>query len=441
MKLKTLFVSMIYVMLFCFFVSLSPCFALPDASVKYSIIRHENPLEGKEVLIIPYVFPSDSMGTTGGIGGMIKGYGQKQLLFGATAFTSKDGANSGIAGMWDYKLSWFDRLYISAILSVGHYPRQRAYTQLNRTGDETEAGGNNSNKKDFIEDNGLDNWFELKLEYVLPIGSMRNKSYASYRLSDGLLVSGTTGGELWNPFKTGITVMMFKQFNRYQRYDTSNGTIEGTIHPVEFGLLYNNTDFPVNPSRGSSQYIGITHDMGWMESEAGWTFIELEVSKYFNLGQTRHARQRVLALNFWTGDSPSYEIRFDNSGNKYIYKNPPFYEGGQLGGFYRMRAYPNNRFNDRSVVYTTVEYRYTPKWNPVQDVSCLKFLKLDWFQIVGYIEGGRVTNRYELSELFSDWKTDIGMGIRAMVAGGVVRFDVATSDENTTAWVMFRHPF
>ena len=156
----------------------SPSFSLPDAGVKYSIIRQENPLEEKEVLIIPYIFPSDYMGTTSGIGGMTRGYGQKQLRFGATAFTSKDGAGGGIAGIWDYKLKWFDRLYFSAILAAGHYPRQRAYTQGNRTGNEKEAGGNDSSKNDYIEDQGLDNWFELKLEYVLPIGSMKNKSYA-----------------------------------------------------------------------------------------------------------------------------------------------------------------------------------------------------------------------------------------------------------------------
>lgn len=432
---------LISVVLSFFFVSLSQCFALPDAGVKYSIIRQENPIEGKEVLVLPYAFPSDSMGTTGGIGGMTKGYGQKQLLFGATAFASKDGAGGGIAGIWDYKLSWFDRLYVSAVLSAGHYPRQRAYTQLNRTGNETEAGGNDSNKNDYIENQGLDNWFELKLEYVLPIGSMKDKSIAEYHLKDGILTSGATGGSFWNPFETGVTVLMFKQFNRYQSYNTSNGTIEGTTHPVKFGLLYDNTDFPVNPSRGSSQYMGITHDNGWMESEDGWTFIEFEASKYFDLGPTSLARQQVLALNFWTGDSPSYEIRSDTSGSQYLYMKPPFLEGGRLGGFYRMRAYPNNRFNDRSVIYTTAEYRYTPRWNPVEDVSWLKFLKSDWFQIVGYIEGGRVANEYEVSELFSDWKTDIGVGIRAMVAGSIVRVDVATSDESTTAWVMFGHPF
>ena len=47
----------------------------------------------------------------------------------------------------------------------------------------------------------------------------------------------------------------------------------------------------------------------------------------------------------------------------------------------------------------------------------------------------------ELDELFSDWKADAGLGLRAMCAGAVVRLDVAVSDEGTNAWVMFGHPF
>ncbi|MEN8210310.1 MAG: BamA/TamA family outer membrane protein [Thermodesulfobacteriota bacterium] len=440
MKVTVLY-RIVIVFLFALFLVPDFCFARPEAAVKYSIKRAENPHQEKEVLILPYAFPSDSLGNMIGIGGMTKGYGQKQLLFGATAFASDDNAGGGIAGIWDYKPPWFNRIYLSCMLSSGHYPRMKAYTKVNRTGQENEAGGNDSDKNDYIEDPGRDTWFDFKLEYVLPIGSMKDKTYAEYHLKNGLLVKGASGGDYWNPFETGVTVMMIKQFNRYQSYDTSSGVVEGTIHPVEIGILYDNTDFSVNPSKGSSQYIGITNDNGWLDSEQGWTFIEFEASKYFDLGETRHARQQVLAFNFWTGDSLSYEIRSDSSGNDYVFKKPPFLEGARLGGFYRMRAYPIDRFNDRSVIYSTMEYRYTPRWNPIADISLLKFLKMDWFQVVGYIEGGRVANEYTVEKMFSNWKMDVGIGIRAMVAGGVVRFDVATSDESTTTWVMFGHPF
>lgn len=418
-----------------------PCSSLarPDATPKFVTLRDNNPTPGKESLVVPYAFPSDSMGTTGGVGAMIKGYGQKQMLVAGTVFGSSDSAVGGIAGLWDYQLPWFKRLYFSTMGSIGHYPRQRAYSQLPRTGSDTDAGGNDSDENDYIQDEGTDNWFELKLEYVLPLGSMRHRSMAEYKLKDGILESGATGGDVWNPLESGITVFMIKQFNRYQTYELSSGEIEGTIHPIKAGLLYNNTDFYSNPSKGSSQYIGMTYDNGWFESDEKWAFIEFEASKYFDFGESTHARQRVLALNFWTGDNPAYEKNTHN-GQTVVSNDAPFLEGARLGGFYRMRAYPNNRFNDRSVIYTAAEYRYTPKWNPVADISWLKFLKMDWFQVVGFVEGGRVASEYS-SELLSSWKLDAGIGLRAMMAGGVVRFDVAAGDEGATAWVMFAQPF
>ncbi len=83
--------------------------ARPDASVKFSVIRQENPNMAKETLILPYAFPSETMGTTFGVGGLAKGYHQDQLLFGGTIFGSVDDAKGIIGGMWDYRLPWTQR--------------------------------------------------------------------------------------------------------------------------------------------------------------------------------------------------------------------------------------------------------------------------------------------------------------------------------------------
>lgn len=416
----------------------SPAFAKPRSSLKFSTTRVENTKAEKETLVLPFGFPSESMGTTVGVGGMAKGYGQKQLLVAGAAWGSTDEAVGGVLGMWDYRLPYTERFFFSVIGSAGKYPRQRAYTSLGRS---ESAGSNESDKDDYIEDDGTDNWFESKVEYVLPIGSMKDKGMANYQLEDGLLTSGASGGEYWNPLETGATVLLVRQFNRYQSWETDEGTLDGTIHPFEFGLLYNNTDFPTNPSKGSSQYLAVTQDFALGESIDSWTFIEFEASKYFDLGTNNYSKQQVLALNFWTGDSPTWNETDLEDGTTKISNDPAYLEGARLGGFYRMRAYPTNRFNDRSVIYTTAEYRFTPEWNPIADISWLRFLKLDWFQLVGFVEGGRVAPDYNFSELFSDWKYDGGLGIRSMVAGGVVRFDWAISEESNSAWVMFGHPF
>lgn len=414
--------------------------ARPNATMKYAITRAENPKMSKETLIVPYGFPSESMGTTFGVGGVAKGYLQDQLLIAGTVFGSFDSASAGILGVWDYQLPYTKRFYASAIGSMGYYPRQRAYAEKPGGFTGTRAGSNDSDKDDYIEDSGRDNWWEVKLEYVLPMGSMKHEGKADYKLKRGLLVSGASGGDTWNPLTSGATVIVLRQFNRYQTYETDNGLIDGAIHAFEIGLLYNNTDFAPNPSRGSSQYFSINHDFGWLESDEEWTFLSFEASKYFDIGPNSLARQQVVALNFWTGNSPSWKENTVD-GITTIDDHPPFAEGAKLGGFYRLRAYPNNRFNGKSVIYSTAEFRFTPDWNPIGEASWLQWLKMDWMQFVGFAEGGRVADEYTVSELTSDWKADVGVGFRAMMAGGVARFDFAVSEEGSAAWVMFGHPF
>lgn len=151
--------------------------------------------------------------------------------------------------------------------------------------------------------------------------------------------------------------------NHYQSFETDSAVFERSVHPIEIGLFYNNTDFPTNPSFGSSQYLAYTEDFGWFESKETWDFIQFEGSKYLSLGPGEHAKQRVLAFNFWTGHCPSWTEKLNSDENIVAHNRPPIYEGANLGGFYRMRGYSNRRFNDRSVIYTSAEYRYTPPFS------------------------------------------------------------------------------
>ena len=391
--------------------------------------------------MIPFGFPSESMGTTLGIASYAKGYGQDQLLIGAAVWASEDEAVGGVLGMWDYRLPVGNRLFFTLFGSAGYYPRQRAYALPIYEIGVPRPGSNDSGKDDFLETGGQNNWIDLKLEYVLPIGSARDDAIMTYRLKDGELISPPTGGATWNPLKTGVSVLMLRQYSYYQNFETSDKYIERTIHPLELGLYYNNTDFPANPSFGSSQFVSITYDFAWGESKATWAFIEFEASKYFSLGKSNIARQRVVALDFWTGNSPTWEEEYLGNGLYTIKNRPPYFTGATLGGYYRMRGYPFNRFNDQAVIYTGAEYRYTPYWNPIGNVSWLRFLKMDWWQFAGFVEGGRVSDAYSIDTLLRDWKVDAGFGIRAMVAGGVVRFDAGFSNEGANAWVMFGQPF
>jgi hypothetical protein len=416
--------------------------ARPRSSVKTELFRDENPRQdAKNMLVLPYVLSTEDMGFTMGVGGGAKGYGQDQLVFGATGFGSVDEAVGFFAGMWDYRPPFTERFFFSASGMVGHYPKQRAYTSLSFAPDAPRPGSNDSDAEQYGQDSGYDNWTDFRLEYVLPMGSAHRDALQLIRIRGGLLQSDPVGGDTWNPLAGGVTTLMLRQYNRYRSFELDDGDVDATEHPFELALYYDNTDFPGNPSLGSSQYLSVSHDFGWLESPNEWTFVEFEAAKYFSLGDSNWARQRIIALNFWTGDTTSWNEETREDGRIVVTNRPPFYDGATLGGFYRMRAYPVDRFNDRSVIYATAEYRYTLEWNPIGNISWLRWLKSDWMQLVGFVEGGRVANEYKFETLFEDWKVDAGFGVRFLFAGAVVRVDAAFSDESNSVWVMLGQPF
>ena len=124
-------------------------------------------------------FPLIQWGQPGGVGGLLKGYHQDQLLFAGTVFGSTDDAKGFIGGMWGLPpaLDGSVLLYRSG----GQYQvsrGRRAYAENPRRPSSSRpypAGSNQSSEDNYIEDDGNDNWLDLKLEYVLPIGSMKQR--------------------------------------------------------------------------------------------------------------------------------------------------------------------------------------------------------------------------------------------------------------------------
>ncbi|QIZ78122.1 BamA/TamA family outer membrane protein [Ferrimonas lipolytica] len=418
--------------------------ALPRANAKYSVKRLENPNPGVEQLVLPYFFSPDSMGFNVGVGAIRKGLLQDQMSIGGTVYGGDD-SYGALAGVWNYRLPTTERWFASFIGFVGDFPNQRAYggaSLVPIANDHALPGSHNSSPNDYIEGQGASNFWDVKLEYALPIGATRDDALLRYEVRNGLLVSEPTGGKVWNPLESGATVAILRQFNRYQDFNLDSGNLEGTVHGLELGLLYDNTDFTLNPSFGSRQYLSVSHDNGWLDSEEQWTFLNFEASKFFSLGESATAHQRVVALNFWTGYTPSWEVEEDAASNsRKVVGGAPYNEGARLGGFFRMRGYDNNRFHDKASIYTTAEYRHTLKYNPADHVAWFRKIRMDWVQLVGFVEAGRVGEAYTSDELLQDLHVDYGMSVRTMLAGMVVRFDLAKSDETTNFWVMAKHPF
>ena len=419
--------------------------AKPSGSVKLSVERVENS-KLRETLVLPYAFSTDDLGFVFGVGGMATGLYQQQMSFGGTAYGGGETKGVGL-GLWNYRPFESKRFFVSTIGMLGRFPLLRAYTpfpdELTPV-DQPRAGSNDSSFDDFLQSSGSSNWWDVRLEYVLPWGAAKEHSMSRYKLQGGLLVDPVEVQD-WNPLKTGTSVLVARQFNRYQKFQDINNhegdELSGAVHALELGYLYDNTDFPTNPSQGSSQYIAFTYNPDWLESTQDWTILELEASKYFSLGETAFAKQNILALNMWGAYSPSWTVNTDSQGNSQVTHNAPFLEGATLGGMYRMRGFRQNRFHDKAAIYATAEYRMTLNYNPIADINWLRFLNLDWFQAVVYVEGGRVAPSFNSEVLFSDWKSDVGVSLRALTAGIVVRFDITTSEEGTASWLMVGHPF
>jgi len=120
---------------------------------------------------------------------------------------------------------------------------------------------------------------------------------------------------------------------------------------------------------------------------------------------------------------------------------PPPGFGAYLGGFDRLRAYPEARFNDKSAVYYSAELRVIPRINGLNELPLLKHFKIEWWQLVAFVEAGRVAPSYN-SDLFTrELKTDVGLSFRVMAFRLPLRIDWAISEEGSSIWAMFSQPF
>jgi hypothetical protein len=156
--------------------------------------------------------------------------------------------------------------------------------------------------------------------------------------------------------------------------------------------------------------LALSHDFGALNSSESWTVLQAEVDQYFKFNGVPHVRQAVIALNAWTAGTLSWERRPDGS----VANRPPAYAGATLGGLWRMRAFPAQRFNDRAAIYYAAELRVIPEWNPFAGWQAFqRYADVKWLQFVPFGEVGRVAPDWDLSTLHSNMKWTSGFGIRA----------------------------
>ena len=166
--------------------------------------------------------------------------------------------------------------------------------------------------------------------------------------------------------------------------------------------------------------------------------MEFEADQYIDLGESDRFRQRVLAFSAWTSYSPTWEENADGT----VDNGAPPFMGSTLGGVWRMKGYPWQRFNDKAAIYYSTELRLIPDWNPLENWAWFQErVGVEWIQIVPFAELGRVAPSWNLSELHTDMKWDVGLGLRAFARGLVVRVDAAVSEESVGIQMMIGQPF
>lgn len=408
---------------------------LPSAVAQEVLLQEGQTKPSTGTFTVPFVFYSDAFGPSVGFSVGNRGWVQPQASAFATVIGSAYGSVYGFIVLRDIEIPWTDRLFIDSQLNLGQFNQLDIYSDGNPSYPNKRAGSNDSDAEDYLTGDGTDTKLWTLFKYVLPIGSGDVDPKSTLVLHEGLVVEGARDTSVWNPLENGYTLVGVKPFFRRQDVQTDEaGDQKVTTSGAEFLLRYENTDFHENPSSGSSQQLRYTRDWGWMGSSEPWETVDMSLSKYISFGAGKTSRQRVLALNAWWIDTPSW----NDDGHR-----PPSFAGATLGGTDRMQGYSEGRFNDRSAVYYAAEYRYIPDWNPLKGIAFLnnRNAHVQWLQFVAGAEVGRVAEDFDLSKLHGNMKTTGLFGIRAMVNTLVVRADVGITAEGGAVQMTIDQPF
>jgi hypothetical protein len=430
------------VRLLCLLVVAVALMASGPARAAEKIIKYEPTQElqeNKPLLVLPFPYYNESIGAGAGVAAISQGYLQKQMLTIASAMVSDQGTSMFFIMARNARAPFMSRLILEPDMCWNKFKEVQSYIISNPAFPGERPASNGSSESNFLYADGDDFWFDLKTRFLLPLGDGRESAFLRPNLDNGVPVD--KGGRVWNPLAGGRTYIEASPFYRSRKTtDDLNDEITQKTSGIDFGLTYDNTDYWPNPSTGSYQNIFYSRDWGRLGSSAPWAVVGGDFNKYISLGESEYARQRVLALNFWTVNCLTWDESNLENGSP-VYKRPPSYKGGNLGGLWRLRGYPATRFNDQAAIYYCAEYRYTLAWNPLKNFTMNGRLDVDWFQLVGFAELGRVAPAWSPDILHTDMKWCLGAGLRTEVNLIIIRADLGISKETSIVQLFIGHPF
>ena len=100
-----------------------------------------------------------------------------------------------------------DRLFFDSIVSIGYFKNTDAYVDGNPDFPGQRAGSHDSDVDNFITGEGGDSDHPLRFNYLLPIGSGRDRILPAYQLNEGMLTGGAKRRRRGEPFdqRTDVT--------------------------------------------------------------------------------------------------------------------------------------------------------------------------------------------------------------------------------------------
>jgi hypothetical protein len=125
----------------------------------------------KQTLSLPYPFFSNSFGAALGFVHAKIGYPQKQASLLGTIMAGTKGSAMALLMGRDIELPLTGgRLFMDPIFQIGYFRDLEVYTDGNPFFPDERAGSNDSDKDNFIEGDGWDNFSRVRFKYLLPIG-------------------------------------------------------------------------------------------------------------------------------------------------------------------------------------------------------------------------------------------------------------------------------
>lgn len=404
---------------------------VPQPCSAFKVIRdNTDSHNGTRLLVVPYAFSSEATGLGYGIGASYSGWPQEQAIVGGTVWRTSDKTDAVYLNLTDFQLPFANRVFMTLHGFEGSYDNMVSYAS--GTGDGKRPAENDSGRNSYYQGHGWDQWGEAVFTYVLPMGPFGDEPIHTYVTNRGLLADGSLYQGEYNPLTSGRSYVKAKPFYRkrwFQKNTPSARDVETA--GMQLAWEYDNTDFSYDPSVGSKTIARIWQGLNTGSTDA-WTAVEFDFSKFWALDESDWFKKKVVGFNFWTVDTPSWRNHSDGS----VSGDSPYYMGASLGGYARQRGFPFYRFHDKSAINYSLEYRAMPRWSPLDSFPWFK-----WWEVVPFVEAGRVANYWSPVKMHSRMKFTGGVGVRAMVLNSVLRCDAAVSKEGMNVWAMINQTF